>query len=590
MHQNINRADVPANRKWVLKDILEEDQIENMIEDVRSATDSLRAFSGKINENNVLEVLLTVSRTSYILEKLYVYANMKWDEDKSGSEYAELSSRIEMLATDFYSNTSFVAPSLSAMKKSVLERMQNDPDFNYFSMYLSEIIRKKKHLLSNKEEAILAKSGSFSDGFKTAFSVFDNVNVPFGTVEVDGEKQKLTHGLYSVLMQHPDREVRKNAYDAMYEGYISMINTVSEIYAGSVKADCFYANVRKYGSSLEQALYADNVPVKVYNNLIKSVRKNVKTMHKYVEYRRKALKVDKLKMYDMYVSLIKENEKEFPYDDAYEIVCKALHPLGEEYLSILRQAKTGGWIDVEETPNKRSGAYSWGVYGTHPYVLLNHKGTIHDLFTIAHEMGHAMHSYYSNKTQCYEKAGYSIFVAEIASTVNEVLLIKYLLKTAEGNDRKYLLSYYLDMIRTTLFRQTMFSEFEKFAHETIERGEPLSYRIMCEKYTELNKYYYGNAVETDENVSYEWARIPHFYNAFYVYKYATGITCAINIANMLLSDPKKIDDYKRFLSAGGSAYPLEIIGYMGIDLTKLDPYNIAMREFSETLKQLIETK
>ena len=590
MHQNINRADVPANRKWVLKDILEEDQIENMIEDVRSATDSLRAFSGKINENNVLEVLLTVSRTSYILEKLYVYANMKWDEDKSDSEYAELSSRIEMLATDFYSNTSFVAPSLSAMKKSVLERMQNDPDFNYFSMYLSEIIRKKKHLLSNKEEAILAKSGSFSDGFKTAFSVFDNVNVPFGTVEVDGEKQKLTHGLYSVLMQHPDREVRKNAYDAMYEGYISMINTVSEIYAGSVKADCFYANVRKYGSSLEQALYADNVPVKVYNNLIKSVRKNIKTMHKYVEYRRKALKVDKLKMYDMYVSIIKENEKEFPYDDAYEIVCKALHPLGEEYLSILRQAKTGGWIDVEETPNKRSGAYSWGVYGTHPYVLLNHKGTIHDLFTIAHEMGHAMHSYYSNKTQCYEKAGYSIFVAEIASTVNEVLLIKYLLKTAEGNDRKYLLSYYLDMIRTTLFRQTMFSEFEKFAHETIERGEPLSYRIMCEKYSELNKYYYGNAVETDENVSYEWARIPHFYNAFYVYKYATGITCAINIANMLLSNPKKIDDYKRFLSAGGSAYPLEIIGYMGIDLTKLDPYNIAMREFSETLKQLIETK
>ena len=224
MHQIKNRADVASSRKWVLTDILKEDQIEKMIEDVHSATDSLRAFSGKINEDNVLEVLLTVSRTSYILEKLYVYANMKWDEDKSDSRYAELSSRIEMLATDFYSNTSFVAPSLSAMKKSVLERMQNDPDFNYFSMYLSEIIRKKKHLLSNKEEAILAKSGSFSDGFKTAFSVFDNVNVPFGTVEVDGEKQKLTHGLYSVLMQHPDREVRKNAYDAMYEGYISMIN------------------------------------------------------------------------------------------------------------------------------------------------------------------------------------------------------------------------------------------------------------------------------------------------------------------------------------------------------------------------------
>ncbi len=590
MHQIKNRADVPSSRKWILTDILTEDQIEKMIEDVRSATESLRAFSGKINENNVLEVLLTVSRTSYILEKLYVYANMKWDEDKSDSRYAELSSRIEMLATDFYSDTSFVAPSISAMKKSVLERMKRDPDFDYFSMYLSEIIRKKKHLLSDKEEAILAKSSSFADGFKTAFSVFDNVNVPFGTVEIDGESQKLTHGLYSILMQNPDREVRKNAYEAMYKGYVSMINTVSEIYAGSVKADCFFANVRKYDNSLAQALYSDNVPVKVYENLIKSVRKNAKKMHDYVEYRRKILQVDQLKMYDMYVSLVKETEKEYPFDDAYEIVCKALYPLGEEYVDILRQAKNSGWIDVEETPNKRSGAYSWGVYGTHPYVLLNHKGTVHDLFTIAHEMGHAMHSYYSNKTQCYEKAGYSIFVAEIASTVNEVLLIKYLLKTAEGNDRKYLLSYYLDMIRTTLFRQTMFSEFEKFTHETIERGEPLSYRVMCEKYAELNKYYYGDAVETDVNISYEWSRIPHFYNAFYVYKYATGITCAINIANMLLSDPKKIIDYKRFLSAGGSAYPLEIIGYLGIDLTKLEPYKVAMKEFSETLKELLKTK
>ena len=590
MDQIKNRADVPTNRKWRLTDILLEDQIEKMIEDVRGATESIRSFSGKINESNVLEVLLTVSRTSFILEKLFVYANMKWDEDKSDSHYAELSSRIEMLATDFYSNTSFVAPSVSAFKKSDLERMKDNPEFNYFSMYLCEIIRKKKHLLSKKEEEILAKSGSFADGFRTAFSVFDNVNVPFGEIDVDGKKQKLTHGLYSVLMQNSDREVRRKAYEAMYEGYVSMINTVSEIYAGSVKADCFYANVRRYGSSLEQALYADNVPIKVYDNLIKSVRKNVKVMHKYVEYRKKALRVDKLKMYDMYVSLLDGYEKNIPYDEAYEIVCKALYPLGEEYISVLRQAKEGGWIDVEETPNKRSGAYSWGVYGTHPYVLLNHNGTIHDLFTIAHEMGHAMHSYYSNNAQCYEKAGYSIFVAEIASTVNEVLLIKYLLKTAKGNDRKYLLSYYLDMIRTTLFRQTMFSEFEKYAHETIEKGEPLSFRVMCEKYAELNKYYYGDAVETDKNISYEWARIPHFYNAFYVYKYATGITCAVNIANMLLSDPKKIDEYKKFLSAGGSAYPTEIIGYVGIDLTKMSPYEVVMKEFSETLDELIKTK
>ena len=453
-----------------------------------------------------------------------------------------------------------------------------------------EIIRKKKHLLGKNEESILAKSGSFADGFKTVFSVFDNVNVPLGEVTVNGKKQKMSHGLYSVLMQNDDREVRRQAYEAMYQGYTSMINTVAEIYAGSVKADCFYADARRYPSSLSQALFSDNVPEKVYNNLIDSVRKNVKVLHKYIDYRRKALKTDKLKMYDMYVSIVEGTEKNIPYDEAYDIVTTALAPLGDEYISVLKKAKNERWIDVEETTNKRSGAYSWGAYGSHPYVLLNHKGTIHDVFTIAHEMGHAMHTYYSNKTQCYEKAGYSIFVAEIASTVNEVLLIKHLLKTAEGNDKKYLLSYYLDMIRTTLFRQTMFSEFEKFAHETIERGEPLSHKKMCDHYAELNRYYYGDAVETDENISYEWARIPHFYNAFYVYKYATGITCAVNIANMILSDPKKVDDYKKFLSAGGSMYPLDIIKIMGIDLTRPTPYSVAMKEFSATLNELIKVK
>ena len=590
MISTINRADVPDNRKWDLTDILFEDQIEKMIADVRSASDTLCSFNGKLNINNAPEVLLTMSRCNYILEKLYVYANMKWDEDKSDSKYSELSSRIEMLATEVFSATSFIAPSFSVMKKTDLIALKNDPKLSYFTMFFDEIIRKKKHLLSKNEENILAKSGSFADGFKTAFSVFDNVNVPFGEVTVDGKTQKMSHGLYSVLMQNDDREVRKQAYEAMYKGYTSMINTVAEIYAGSVKADCFYSDVRKYPSSLSQALFSDNVPEKVYNNLIDSVRKNVNVLHKYVEYRKKALKLNDLKMYDMYVSIVEGSEKNYSYDEAYDIVMKALAPLGEEYISVMKKAKDERWIDVEETPNKRSGAYSWGAYGSHPYVLLNHKGTIHDVFTIAHEMGHAMHTYYSNKTQCYEKAGYSIFVAEIASTVNEVLLIKYLLKTAEGNDKKYLLSYYLDMIRTTLFRQTMFSEFEKFAHETIENGEPLSYKKMCDRYAELNRFYYGDAVDMDENISYEWARIPHFYNAFYVYKYATGITCAVNIANMILADPKKVDDYKKFLSAGGSMYPLDIIKIMGIDLTRPAPYSVTMKEFAATLKELVKVK
>ena len=590
MNGTIQRAEVPEERKWDLTAILTEDKINKYFEDVQKACDVLSAFKNKLTPENTLECLLTMSRTDFLMEKLYVYANLKWDENKSITDQAELCSRIDMLLNDYSSTVSFVAPTLSAMPSSTLLSMRQDKQFDYFTMFLDEIIRKKKHLLSQKEERILAKSSSFSDEFKTIFSLFDNVNVPFGEVEYDGKKEKLSHGLYSVLLQNEDRTLRKNAYEAMYKGYRSMIDTVAEIYIGSVKSDCFYASIRKYRSSLCQALFADNIPEKVYNNLISSVRRHVSLMHKYVDYRKKQLKLDNMAMYDMYVPIVEGMNTLTSYDDAYSIVCDALQPLGDEYIRILKLAKSERWIDVEETEHKRSGAYSWGVYGSHPYVLLNHKGTIHDVFTIAHEMGHAMHSYYSNRTQCFEKASYSIFVAEIASTVNEVLLIKHFLKTATGKDKKYLLSYYADMIRTTLFRQTMFSEFEKFAHETIEKNEPLSYTKMCEKYTELNRYYYGKSVETDDNISYEWARIPHFYNAFYVYKYATGITCAINIANKILSDKSAASDYKKFLSAGGSMYPLDIIKLVGIDLTTKEPFDLAMKEFKSILNELVKLK
>ncbi len=590
MSEVLKRESVSENRKWKLEDILSEDGIEKMFDYVQKAGDTLASFAGKLNKDNALECLLTMSRTGLIIEKLYVYCNMRWDEDKSNTKYAELCSRVEMLLTDYSSKTSFIAPSFSAMKKSVLLDMKKDPKFEYYTMFLDEIIRKKKHLLSEKEENILAKSSLFADQFKTVFSVFDNVNVPFGEVEYEGNRVKLSHGLYSVLLQNEERNVRKDAYEAMYKGYKSMIDTVAGVYIGSVKSDCFYADVRKYRSSLDQALFSDNVPEKVYNKLIEVVRKNTGLLHKYMEYRRKTLKVDKLSMYDLFVPIVQGVDTVTGYDEAFNIVCEALSPLGKDYTDRLKEAKTSGWIDVEETENKRSGAYSWGVYGTHPYVLLNHKGTIHDVFTIAHELGHAMHTFYSNSAQCYEKAGYSIFVAEIASTVNEVLLIKYLLKDAKGAERKYLLSYFIDMIRTTLFRQTMFSEFEKYSHETIEKGEPLSYKKMCDYYADLNRFYYGDSVDTDENISYEWARIPHFYNAFYVYKYATGITCAVNIAKMILEDPKKVDEYKAFLSAGGSEYPLEIIKKVGIDLTSNQPYSVVMKEFSTALKDLISIK
>ena len=345
--------------------------------------------------------------------------------------------------------------------------------------------------------------------------------------------------------------------------------------------------MRGYKSALQRALYVDDIDKKVYNNLIKAVKKSTPALHKYVKYRKKALGLKELHMYDMYVSIVKDVDREYEYEDAYAMVLEALKPLGEDYRKIMERAYNERWIDVEETKNKRSGAYSWGIYDAPPYVLLNHQKTLHDVFVIAHEMGHAMHTYHSNANQCYEKADYRIFVAEIASTVNEVLLLKHLLKTAEGEERKFLLSYYLDMFRTTLFRQTMFAEFEKYAHDEYEQGRPWTAENMSAKYYELNQAYYGKGVIHDKDIEIEWARIPHFYNAFYVYKYATGLTTAVNIVNKLLTEEGYLDKYLKFLSTGGSLYPLPTIEIADVDLKSMEPFDFAMSEFKKTLDELV---
>ncbi len=586
MAEILKRCDVPQTRKWRVEDILTEEEINGYFEDVKAGFAEIAAYKGKLTTDNAIECLLVMSKISYKLTKLYVYLHLKSDEDKSNPKYQELCEKASMLSVAYGETVSFISPTLASFKRDELIKMRDSGKYSYFNMYLDEIIRNKKHLLGAKEEAVLSKVGSFSGDFNTIFSMFDNVDVQLGTINVNGEDVKLTHGMYSVLMQNPDKSVREAAYNSLYDGYISYINTIAANYAGNVKQDWFWASVRKYKSCLESALYGENIPVKVYDNLIAVVKKYTPLMHEYMALRKKALNLEEMHMYDVYMPIVKDMDKLTDYDTAYDLVCEALKPLGEDYIKTLREAKEGGWIDVEETQNKRSGAYSWAVYGTHPFVLLNHKGTTHDVFTVAHEMGHAMHSYYSNNAQCYEKADYVIFVAEIASTVNEVLLIKHLLKTAKGEERKYLLSYYIDMIRTTLFRQTMFAEFEKFSHGVIESGEPLSAEKMTAYYSQLNNSYYGDAVITDEKIGYEWARIPHFYRDFYVYKYATGITCAINIANDLLSKDGFVEKYKTFLSAGSSMYPMEILALVDLDLTKRAPYERAMKEFGQVLNEL----
>ncbi|MBO5305077.1 MAG: oligoendopeptidase F [Clostridia bacterium] len=587
----MNRESVAKERIWATEDILDESSLPQIFEDIKAGCEEIKKFKNNLNVYNAIDCLLTRSKIFYKIEKAYSYIALKSDEDKSNAKYNELQDKIEVLVVDFSTASSFIEPTLATFKNSDLIKMRDSEKYDYFSMYIDSIIRNKKHLLSEKEEALLSGVAGFSGDFHSIFTMFDNVDINMGEIELDGQKHKMSHGLFSLCLQNKDVNVRREAYEKVYTGYKSMINTVAATYVGNVKKDYFYAKARKFGSCMEQALYGENIPKKVYDNLIEAVKKYTPKMHEYVAYRKKALKLPELHMYDMYVSTVEDIEwDKADYDDAYALVCEALAPLGKEYVDLMWQAKNSRWIDVEETPNKRSGAYSAGVYGTHPFVLLNHKGTTHDTFTIAHEMGHALHSYYANEAQCYEKADYCIFVAEIASTVNEVLLIKHLLKTAEGDMRKYLLSYYIDMIRTTLFRQTMFAEFEKFAHEVIENGEPLSYEKMNKYYGQLNAEYYGDSVVTDDFITYEWARIPHFYRSFYVYKYATGITCAINIVNNILKDPSYVDKYKKFLQCGGSQYPMDNLAIVGIDLTKKTPFYTAMREFADVLKELKKIK
>ena len=582
------RNEVADNRKWDLTILYKtQEDYENAFKEAENEIPTILEYKGKLNKDNAIDCFRANSVLSRKIEKLYTFAHLQKDEDTSNQASQALAERASMLLTKYASAVSFIEPEICKLSTATLNEMAESKTYEDYSCMLNGIIREKKHILSAKEEKIMSEISSFTGDFQNIFMMLDNADLKFKKVNAEGEEMELSHGIYSVLLQHKDQSVRKDAFDKYYDAYRNSINTIAATYSASVKKDCTLSSLRGYKSALQRALYADDIDKKVYNNLIKSVKKNTPALHKYVKYRKKALGLKELHMYDMYVSIVNDIDREYEYEDAYAMVLEALKPLGEDYRKIMERAYNERWIDVEETKNKRSGAYSWGIYDAPPYVLLNHQKTLHDVFVIAHEMGHAMHTYHSNATQCYEKADYRIFVAEIASTVNEVLLLKHLLKTAEGEERKYLLSYYLDMFRTTLFRQTMFAEFEKYAHEEYEQGRPLTAENMSAKYYELNEAYYGKGVIHDKDIEIEWARIPHFYNAFYVYKYATGLTTAVNIVNKLLTEENYLEKYLKFLSTGGSLYPLPTIEIAGIDLKSMEPFEFAMSEFKKTLDELV---
>lgn len=587
----MKRTEVAEKYKWRLEDIFATPEgWEKAFEQLKGNADALSKYRGKLaDKENIYNCLKESESQSMLLEKLYAYARMRQDEDTRDPESKSLCDRIENLYVAISANNSFIVPSLTKLPYKFLKELAQDPKFSEYDYFFKRLLQQKKYVLSEKEERLLAEGGEIFGSFSDIFTMLDNADLDFGEItDEKGEKVKLTHAKYSYFMQSPDRKVRKRAFKGYYKAYIGHIHTIAQVYASSVKKDWYMSRVRGCKSSLERALKGEDVSPAVYNRLLTAVNRNLKHLHSYMKLRKRALGLPKYHMYDMYVPIIKDAKLELSYEEACELVMEGLRPLGKEYGRILKKAIEERWIDVFESEGKRSGAYSFGVYGVHPFVLLNYEKTAHDVFTIAHELGHSLHSYFSSRNQPYSKADYTIFIAEVASTVNEVLLLKHIVnKTGDEKLKKYLLSYYLDMFRTTLFRQTQFSEFEARVHRMAENGQPLTYKNMCELYLELNKKYYGPHVICDDEIQYEWARIPHFYRNFYVYKYATGLTSAVSIAKGILEGGNEVKErYIKFLSSGGSDSPVELLKITGVDLTVAKPYRDAMSEFEGTLRQL----
>lgn len=525
-----------------------------------------------------------------VVEKVYVYARMKKDEDTRVAKYQAMSDRARGLIARAAASISFFTPELLKADEELLWGYldQSEP-LNVYRHVIRQLLREKKHILSQSEENLMAKFSEITSATNDIFSMINNADIKFGTIEdEEGRQVEVTHGRYLNLMESGDRRVRRDAFEKMYAAYVAQRNTLATTYNYNTKTDVVTARIRNYNSAIEAALSGDNIPLSVYENLVKTVNDNLPLLHRYVELRRKALSLDKVHMYDMYTPLVDSPMREIKYEDALQLVEEGLSPLGAEYISNMKNGFAQGWIDVYENEGKTSGAYSFGCYDSYPYVLLNYSGKLKDVFTIAHELGHSMHSYYTRKTQPFVYGGHSIFTAEVASTVNESLLMEHLLKKENDRQRKlYLINMNLESFRGTLFRQTMFAEFEKITHEAIEQGEVLTADWLSDKYLDLNMKYFGDSVVYDEQIATEWARIPHFYNAFYVYKYATGYSAAAALSEKILEDgDKAVGPYIEFLKSGDSDDPIPLLKEAGVDMSEPAPIQSAMRSFAILLDEL----
>ncbi|MBM7583989.1 oligoendopeptidase F [Bacillus pakistanensis] len=579
------RNEVPKHERWDLSDIYSDySKWETDFKLIEKMTEKLKSFDGRIQEGNSLYQYLKLrEEVSFLFNKIYAYAMLNVDEDTRITKAQSFLERAKQLSVKVNASTSFFMPYLLSLEEETLKGyISAEEGLKYFEEDLLESYRYRTHVLSKEQEEVLSQLGEALSVPGHTYGMMNNADIKFGEVINDkGESVELTRGMYSKLIEDEDREKRRKAYKAYYQPYMHLRNSIASTLSAAIKNNVTLARVRHYPSALEKSLFADKVSKEVYENLISTTKSNIDPLHRYSRIRKEKLRLDELRQYDLNVPLVKGAKQVIRYEQAYETMCKALSPLGEEYINILHEFKDARYIDVRETPGKRSGAYNLGVYGVHPYILLNHQDDLNSLFTLVHECGHGVHSKLSSQHQPQITARYSIFVAEVASTVNEVLLINYLLKNEKDSHvRNHLLNHFIDQFKGTFFTQVMFAEFEKKTHEMAEKGLPLNVDVFNETYEGLFREYNGDEVVFDEEVKYGWARIPHFYRPFYVYKYATGFASAIQLATQIFEgDQETLKSYLEFLKSGSSDYPLELLKKTGVDLTSPFPIENSLKRF-----------
>ena len=589
-----SRSDIPEEYKWNISAMYpDESDVDRDMEIAKTYGAELAKMQGSVmsSADTLLAALETYSDGMRYAEKAFVYAHMKHDEDNSDSKYTEMYGKAVSSITAFGAAASFLEPEILSADASLIDSyIAGNSGLGQYSFMLKQIMHGKEHVLSPDQEYVLASLREVLDAPDSIYSALCDADMVFGTVtDSDGKVKDLTHSTYIGFMESKDRRVRKEAFDRMYETYKAHNNALSAMYSANVRHDAINAGLRKYSSSLEAKLSPSNIALSVYDNLIGSVHAHLPAMHKYVSIRKRLLGLSDMSMWDVYVPVASPDESSYAFEEAVDIISEALEPMGEEYVSVLRRGLLEEkWADVLENKGKTSGAYSFGSYDSYPYMLLNYTGRLRDLFTLIHESGHSMHSHYTRETQPYIYGDHSIFTAEVASTVNENLLMRYLLdRTDDPKLLSYLINFYIDEFKGTVFRQTMFAEFERAAHEYVEQGGSLSAEWLNSEYDRLNTMYFGPEMTHDDMIQYEWSRIPHFYSSYYVYQYATGFSAANAIAHKILSEGESArDSYIEFLRTGSSDYPIELLRIAGVDMDTPQPVMTALDTFDELVDRL----